>query len=125
MGGAVENPRSLTLDSLRGMPAYERAVTLECAGNGRLGMRPLPDRRAMGRRCVSTARWTGALLHDVLEQAGSSRRRRDVLFQGADHGPYHRQPVLADTNKEDLTFERALPIGHAADQRPRSSSPTR
>src|SRR6266513_1756491 len=36
VGGAVQNPTTLTLDDLRAMPAYERAVTLECAGNGRL-----------------------------------------------------------------------------------------
>jgi len=42
VGGAAENPMSLTLDSLRALPAHERAVTLECAGNGRLEMRPLP-----------------------------------------------------------------------------------
>src|SRR3954468_11360885 len=41
IGGAVENPITLTLDDLRAMPAHERAVTLECAGNGRLEMRPL------------------------------------------------------------------------------------
>jgi hypothetical protein len=42
VGGAVENPTTLTLDDLRAMPRYERAVTLECAGNGRLDTRPLP-----------------------------------------------------------------------------------
>src|SRR3954469_23762746 len=42
IGGAVEAPITLTLDDLRAMPAHERAVTLECAGNGRLEMRPLP-----------------------------------------------------------------------------------
>ena len=49
VGGAVEHPTTLTLDDLRAMPAHERAVTLECAGNGRLETRPLPDRRALGR----------------------------------------------------------------------------
>lgn len=42
IGGAVENPITLTLDDLRAMPAIERAVTMECAGNGRLGQTPLP-----------------------------------------------------------------------------------
>ena len=36
IGGAVEHPRTLTLDDLRAMPPVERVVTLECAGNGRL-----------------------------------------------------------------------------------------
>ena len=68
IGGAVEHPTTLTLDDLRAMPAHERAVTLECAGNGRLETRPLPIGEPWGDYAVSTARWTGALLHDVLER---------------------------------------------------------
>ncbi|MFZ1116719.1 MAG: molybdopterin-dependent oxidoreductase, partial [Propionibacteriaceae bacterium] len=33
VGGAVDNPTKLTLGDLRAMPAVERTVTLECAGN--------------------------------------------------------------------------------------------
>src|SRR3954453_14195610 len=69
VGGAVENPLTLTLAQLRPMPAHEGAVTLECAGNGRLEMRPLPIGEPWGDYAVSTARWRGALLHQVLEQA--------------------------------------------------------
>src|SRR3954452_22150579 len=42
IGGAVGRPTTLTLDDLRAMPAHDQTVTLECAGNGRLEMRPLP-----------------------------------------------------------------------------------
>src|SRR5437868_12681295 len=42
VGGAVAHPITLTIDDLRALPAVERAVTLECAGNGRLATRPLP-----------------------------------------------------------------------------------
>ena len=42
IGGVVRNTMTLTLDDLRGMPAVERAVTLECAGNRRLAQTPLP-----------------------------------------------------------------------------------
>src|SRR3954454_7255823 len=66
IGGAVENPITLTLDDLRAMPAHERAVTLECAGNGRLEMRPLPVGEPWGDYAVSTARWKGVLLSEVL-----------------------------------------------------------
>ena len=44
IGGAVDNPLTLTLDDLRAMPAHERAVTLECAGNGRLRDAAAADR---------------------------------------------------------------------------------
>src|SRR5213080_283028 len=94
IGGAVENPTTLTLDDLHSMPATERVVTLECAGNGRLETRPLPIGEPWGDYAVSTARWTGALLHDVLEQARPATDGVDVRFQGADHGAYHLKPVL-------------------------------
>jgi len=115
VGGAIANPATLTLDDLRRLPAVERAVTLECAGNGRLATRPLPVGEPWGDYAVSTARWTGALLRDVLEEAQPTADGVEVLFEGADHGPYHLEPVLAETNREDLAFVRSLALEHAAD----------
>jgi DMSO/TMAO reductase YedYZ molybdopterin-dependent catalytic subunit len=115
VGGAVQNPTTLTLQDLRALPAIDRAVTLECAGNGRLEMRPLPTGEPWGAYAVSTARWTGALLSDVLARAQPAANGVDVRFEGADHGSFHLRPVLPDTNKDDLTFVRALPLAHAAD----------
>jgi len=115
VGGAVEHPRTLTLDDLRAMPPVERVVTLECAGNGRLAMRPLPVGEPWGDYAVSTARWTGALLHQVLEQAKPAAEGVEVRFAGADHGPYLLQPVLADTDRSDLTFEQSLTLAYATD----------
>src|SRR3954454_6396501 len=115
IGGAVGRPTTLTLDDLRAMPAHEHTVTLECAGNGRLGMQPLPTGEPWGDYAVSTARWTGVLLHEVLAQAGPSAGAVDVLAQGADHGPYHLQAILPETDQHDLTFTRALPLTQALD----------
>src|SRR3954452_23053786 len=100
VGGAIQSPTTLTLDDLRAMPAVERAVTLECAGNGRLEMRPLPIGEPWGDYAVSTASWTGTLLSDVLEQAGPAANGVDVRFEGADSGPYHLHPILETTNKD-------------------------
>ena len=115
IGGAVGNPTTLRLDDLRGFPPVERAVTLECAGNGRLATRPLPIGEPWGDYAVSTARWTGARLRDVLEQAQPTADGVEVRFEGADHGPYHLAPVLADTNRDDLAFVRSLALEHATD----------
>ena len=115
VGGAIESPTTLTLDDLRAMPATERAVTLECAGNGRLAMRPLPVGEPWGDYAVSTARWTGALLREVLGRAHPAAEGVEVRFEGADHGRYHLQPVLPETNRQDLTFVRSLPIALATD----------
>ena len=98
IGGAVESPITLTLDDLRAMPAVERAVTLECAGNGRLAMRPLPTGEPWGDYAVSTARWTGARLSDVLRRRGPPQSGVEVRFEGADHGAYLLQPVLPETD---------------------------
>src|SRR5918995_7465533 len=105
VGGAVANPITLTLNDLRAMPAHERAVTLECAGNGRLETRPLPIGEPWGDYAVSTARWTGALPPQEAPQAKPSADGVEVRFQGADHGYYHLNPVLTDINRDDLRFE--------------------
>ena len=105
----------LTLDDLRALPAHERAVTLECAGNGRLETRPLPIGEPWGDYAVSTARWRGALLSDVLDLVRPTTDGIDVRFSGADHGAYHLKPVLADTSRDNLRFVRALPLSLAAD----------
>src|SRR3954451_15036495 len=115
IGGAVGKPTTLTLDDLRALPAHDQAVTLECAGNGRLDMRPLPTGEPWGDYAVSTARWTGALLADVLALAQPATQGVDVRFEGADHGAYHLQAILPETNQDDLTFVRALPLAEAAD----------
>src|SRR5436309_9062257 len=96
VSGAVDNPTTVTLDDLRAMPAVERAVTLECAGNGRLEQRPLPVGEPWGDYAVSTARWKGILLHEVLAQAKPAADGVEVRFDGADHGPYHLKPVLPE-----------------------------
>src|SRR6059058_4324875 len=114
-GGAVENPTTLTLDDLRAMPRYERAVTLECAGNGRLDTRPLPAGEPWGAYAVSTADWTGVRLSDVLQTAQPSAEGVDVRFEGADNGSYHLTPVLPDTDRDHLGFVRALPLDYVTD----------
>jgi DMSO/TMAO reductase YedYZ molybdopterin-dependent catalytic subunit len=115
ISGAVASPVTITLDDLRSLPPVERAVTLECAGNGRLATRPLPTGEPWGDYAVSTARWTGARLHEILARAQPNADGVEVRFQGADHGPYHLTAVLDRTDQQELTFERALPLEVAAD----------
>src|SRR3954463_7013130 len=86
VGGAVANPTTLTLDDLRAMPAHDHTVTLECAGNGRLEMRPLPTGEPWGDLAGSTARCTGALLCEVLAKVAPAAHGAELLARGADHG---------------------------------------
>jgi DMSO/TMAO reductase YedYZ molybdopterin-dependent catalytic subunit len=105
--GAVSSPITLTLDDLRALPAKTVTMTMECAGNGRLDMKPLPIGEPWGGYAVSTATWTGATLSDVLRSAGPAAAAVDVVCQGADHGPYYQY--------DDIQFIRALPIALAVD----------
>jgi DMSO/TMAO reductase YedYZ molybdopterin-dependent catalytic subunit len=54
-------------------------------------------------------------LHEVLDRADPAADGVEVRFQGADHGPYDHQPVLPETNRDDLTFARSLRLAHAGD----------
>jgi DMSO/TMAO reductase YedYZ molybdopterin-dependent catalytic subunit len=107
IGGAVGNAMTLRLDDLRALPAIDQTVTLECAGNGRLGQTPLPVGEPWGRYAVSTARWRGVPLHQVLRQAKPAPDGVDVTFEGADHGAYDQY--------EDIAFVRSLALAHATD----------
>jgi DMSO/TMAO reductase YedYZ molybdopterin-dependent catalytic subunit len=107
IGGAVERPLTLTLDELRAMPATTLTVTLECAGNGRIGLMPLPTGEPWAGNAVGTARWTGAPLHLLLERAAPRADGVEVFFGGADHGPYKGGP--------DISFGRSLARARALD----------
>ena len=115
IGGAVENP----IDADARRPARHAGARARRHARVRRQRAPrdaaAADRRAMGR----LRRLDGPLDRRPAARGARAgepvRRRVDVLFEGADHGPYHLQPILPDTNKDDLTFERALPLAHAAD----------
>jgi len=107
IGGAVERPLTLTLDELRAMPATTLTVTLECAGNGRIGLMPLPTGEPWAGNAVGTARWTGVPLHLILERAAPRPDGVEVYFEGADHGAYKGGP--------DIPFGRALALERARD----------
>lgn len=114
VGGAVDNPLVLTVEDLRALPAVERAVTLECAGNGRLDIRPLPTGEPWGGNAVSTAAWTGARLSDVLAQARPHDAGVELRCEGADSGTYHLKAVLP-ASEDHLSFVRSLELAHASD----------
>jgi DMSO/TMAO reductase YedYZ molybdopterin-dependent catalytic subunit len=107
IGGAVERPMTLTLDDLHALPATTLTVTLECAGNGRIGLMPLPTGEPWAGNAVGTARWTGVPLHLLLERAAPRAEGVAVYFEGAAHGPYKGGP--------DIPFGRSLTLDRALD----------
>jgi DMSO/TMAO reductase YedYZ molybdopterin-dependent catalytic subunit len=84
--GQVERALSPGLDELRAMPAATLTVTMECAGNGRAGMRPRPLGIPWLGDAVGTAEWTGARLADVLAIARPRADTVEFAFAGADRG---------------------------------------
>ena len=98
--GAVQHTLELTLGELQRRPARTLTVTLECAGNGRTAMIPVPPGVPWGWGAVGTARFTGAALGPLLQEAGLLDDAVAVAFEGADQG---------DVGGEVVRYVRALP----------------
>jgi DMSO/TMAO reductase YedYZ molybdopterin-dependent catalytic subunit len=106
VGGMVHRPLSLSLPELARLPAETMAVTLECAGNGRVLFRPPAPGVQWGPGAVGTAEWTGPRLADVLARAGIRPGASEVIFGGADQG-------TVDGSPDTIRFERSLPVRDA------------
>lgn len=106
--GLVERPLSLSYDDLLAMPSRSFPVTLECAGNGRSGMDPMPEGEPWEYGAVSTAEWTGVPLHLLLEAAGVADGVTEIVAQGADRGK------VSEARGEE-PFARSLPLAKALD----------
>jgi DMSO/TMAO reductase YedYZ molybdopterin-dependent catalytic subunit len=106
VGGAVERKLSLALDDLRAMEQRRIATTMECAGNSRLSLVPLPTGEPWQAGAISTAEWSGVPLRTVLERAGLRSGVVEILVEGADHGTPKDGPG-------DIHFARSLPLEKA------------
>ena len=102
--GLVERPLSLSLDDLRARPSVDEAVTLECAGNGRALVEPHVVSQPWLLEAVGTARWEGAPLASILEEAGVREGAAEVLFTGLDRGV---------EGGEEQSYARSLPLDEA------------
>jgi DMSO/TMAO reductase YedYZ molybdopterin-dependent catalytic subunit len=110
--GAVDRPLQLGLSDIRSMrPVGTRAVTLECAGNGRAFLEPPAPGEQWRLGAVSTAEWTGISLRDVLTAVRPRASAIEVLFVGADRG------TPAGLARE-ISYERSLPVADAMRDEP-------
>jgi DMSO/TMAO reductase YedYZ molybdopterin-dependent catalytic subunit len=80
--GLVDNPLALTIDDLRAFPAYSQVITLECISN------------PVGGDLISTARWTGARLKDVLDKAGMKPSAIEAYVTAVDG--FYESIVMSD-----------------------------
>jgi sulfite oxidase len=104
IGGEVDKPITLTLADLSRLETHSVVNTLECAGNGRSLHRPQVPGIQWGKGAVSTARFSGPRLRDVLQRAGVKSRGKHVMFRGLDEVPGKVPP-----------FIRSIPIEKALD----------
>ncbi len=128
--GLVDRPLELSMEDLQGR-FRERTVvaTLQCAGNRRaelMRFRDIPGQVPWGPGAVSTARWSGASLADVLAEAGLQAEAAHVAFIGTDvsQGAEPPQPfggsipAAKATSSEVLLAwamnDQALPAAHGA-----------
>jgi sulfite oxidase len=82
--GEVGKPLALSLDELKKLPKTTLTVTLECAGNGRAFMEPPVAGVQWEKGAVSTAKWGGVRLSEVLKAAGVKPTGKFVYMNGAD-----------------------------------------
>lgn len=104
VSGEVEKPITLTLSELSKLESHSLVNTLECAGNGRGLQRPQVPGIQWGKGAVSTARFSGLRLRDVLQRAGVKPTGKHLMFRGLDEVPGKVPP-----------FIRSIPIDKALD----------
>lgn len=102
-GGAVATPFRISMPELAALPHHTVTVTMECAGNGRLGMDPVPTGEPWRFGAVSTTTWRGVPLRALLARAGVLADGVEVLARAADRGPRDDADGL-------VRFERSLPL---------------
>jgi sulfite oxidase len=103
VGGEVEKPLTLSLAELSKLETHSVVNTLECAGNGRSLHRPQVPGIQWGKGAVSTARFSGPRLRDVLERAGVKPAGKHVMFRGLDEVPGKVPPFI-----RSIPIEKAL-----------------
>ena len=106
VGGLVDRPLILSLDDVRSFPAATRALTMECAGNGRTLMSPRALSQPWVLEAVGTGEWTGVPLATVLGAGGVKDVAVDVVFTGGDRG------IDGDIEQ---AFQRSLTVQEAND----------
>ena len=103
IGGEVDKPLTLTLGELSKLESHSVVNTLECAGNGRALHRPQVPGIQWGKGAVSTARFSGPRLRDVLQRAGIKPAGKHVMFRGLDEIPGKVPPFI-----RSIPAEKAL-----------------
>ncbi|KAF6031291.1 SUOX [Bugula neritina] len=84
--------KSLTLSDIKRLPKFEMDATMQCAGNRRKEMSQVKEVKGLSWNCgsISTAKWTGARLTDILKAMGfkdEDFNKKYIQFEGLDVDP--------------------------------------
>ena len=117
IGGLVGTPLQLALSDVQALGRIETTSVMECAGNGRRLMSPVPDGTPWGLGAVSTGRFTGVSLSAVLDACDIDPRVVEIVFRGADSGPVDgdESSHVQAAGGRIVHFERSLPLARALD----------
>ncbi|HSK19880.1 MAG TPA: sulfite oxidase [Longimicrobiales bacterium] len=107
VAGLVRRPRTIGLRELKSLGETTIASVMECAGNGRRLMSPVPEGTPWELGAVSAGTFTGVPLRRLLELCEVDPRGVEVVFRGADSGAIDGGRVVH--------FERSLPVARAMD----------
>ena len=92
--GLVDRPLSLTLDEIRAMPPLSYFHTLSCISN------------RIGGDLISTTRWTGVRVRDVLEMAGMHSTAEELFIEAADG--FYESVSMSDLLGDRTIFAYAM-----------------
>jgi DMSO/TMAO reductase YedYZ molybdopterin-dependent catalytic subunit len=106
--GEIERPLSLSLDALKRYPVVERALVVECAGNGRAAFHPPASGNQWTLGAVGCALYRGVRLRDVLADAGVKSSAVYLAYFAED--PH----LSGDASKDAIS--RGVPIAKAMDE---------
>jgi DMSO/TMAO reductase YedYZ molybdopterin-dependent catalytic subunit len=107
--GEVEHPCELSYGDLQEMESRTIIATMECAGNGRVFLKPQREGAQWETGAVGTAEWTGVPLAAVLARAGLREGVVEVILVGADKG----KPGDAPRPAGAIHYSRSLPVAKA------------
>ncbi|MFP4343986.1 MAG: molybdopterin-dependent oxidoreductase [Anaerolineales bacterium] len=105
--GLVRRPAMLTLSDIQAYPTYAQFITLSCISN------------TVGGTLISTSKWTGIRLKDLLEDVGLRSGAQELYIEGAD-GFYEsvsmedmlnpRTLLVYAMNEEPLPYKHGYPL---------------
>jgi DMSO/TMAO reductase YedYZ molybdopterin-dependent catalytic subunit len=107
--GEIDSPFAVGYDELVQLPSETKAVTLECAGNGRVFLTPKVDGVQWQLGAVGTAEWTGVPLTALLERAKVGAGAIEVILEGADAG----EATKPSRPAKPFHYARSIPIDQA------------